>query len=301
MNKRNKTRIKNSNTVENTTNIMINQSSQDTSKDNRFESAKQKIEFISVLLALVAVIGTGFLKIISYGQVLYYSFDLEYCEFSLSQKDFIIFVSLLFWGGIALLYCILTDSIRKKITSDIMSKLKKIVSHIIAFLVNLLFLLFLPVIVLLVGKLFLPSFMEIQSLFNECICFMIIVMGVTVLFWSLVGSHTAVYLITCIIVVLGIIAGMTKQEYIDASTKKNYDIIECSEGNSIDYYVVISKGEKYSAYKCSIISSNNKNKLIVYTNVHRYFPIDSVSTTSIYFEEYNKTEDVSIQNTITSG
>jgi len=39
MNKRNKTRIINSNTVENIANIMINQLSSDASKDNRFEGA----------------------------------------------------------------------------------------------------------------------------------------------------------------------------------------------------------------------------------------------------------------------
>lgn len=262
----------------------------ETSKRKTFESAKSKIEFISVLLALVAVVGTGLLKIISYGQVVHFAFDLEYYDFALNQKDLIALVSLLCSGGVALLYCVLTDSIRKNITSFIMHKLPQIVSHIIAILANVVWFALLPLAGIVICCVLATECSVIKIALNELpyfIVFAIIVMAVVVLFWAALENHAAAYYVTSFIVLLSVTICMTEQQYNEATTKKEYDIIVCNERNDEEYYAVISRGDKFSAYKCDIIPSEEGNKLIVYTKMHRFFAIDSVSTISVCFEKYD--------------
>lgn len=272
-----------------------------TSRRKSFESAKSKIEFISVLLALVAIVGTGLLKIISYGHVVYFSFDLEYYDFALNQKDLITLVSLLCSGGVALLYCVLTDSVRKIITSCIMKKLPKVLSHIVALLANAVWFALLPLAGIGICYVMSTHCSVIKAALEDLpysIVFAAVVMAVVVLFWAALENHAAAYYVTSFIVLLAITICMTEQQYDEATNKKDFDIIVCDEQNEREYFAVISRGDKFSAYKCDIIQSEGENKLIVYTKVHRFFAIDSVSTISVCFEKNNAEANVSTPNVV---
>ena len=271
----------------------------ETARLKTFESAKSKIEFISILLALAAIVGTGLLKIISFGQVAYFSFDLNYYDFTLNHIDLIVLFSILCFGGIALLYCVFTDPFRKTIISFIKKK-PKVISYILVLLANIIWFILLPLVELIIYRFMVTRYSVIKVTiadFPYLLIFTIIVMVLVIMFWLALENHAIAYYITSFVIVFVVTISMTELKYDEASTKKYYDIIICEDNNNVrDYYSVISSGNKYSAYKCDIIPNDNGYNLIIYTKIHRFFALDSVSTISVCFERFDEETETYIPN-----
>ena len=109
------------NVVKNTITTSENDSFDNNEKFKNFDvnQAKSFIEFISVFLALIAVLGTILLKIVSLGTVICFSFDLNYYDFTINNTDFILFTTFLCMGAITLLYCYLSNNLRKSFLKEL--------------------------------------------------------------------------------------------------------------------------------------------------------------------------------------
>ncbi len=246
----------------------------------------------------MAIIGTGLLKIISFGQVAYFSFDLNYYDFSLNQTDLIILLLFLCFGSVGLLYCFFTNRFRKTLTSKL--KKSKIVNMIWMLIVNSVWFA-LPIFAEIIICIFMETNFSVIKLFSADLPSLIylttIVMIFVIAFWSMLGDKIATNIFICFLLMLVTVISMTEYKYREASTKKEYEIIICEDNNSEQiYYAVISKGSNYSAYRCDIFPNENGNKLIIYTNIHRFFSLDSVSTISVCFERFDEEMEKYIPN-----
>ena len=254
-----------------------------------FSQSKKTIEFISVLLALIAALGTILLKIVSLGTVICFSFDLNYYDFTLNNTDFILFATFLCMSAITLLYCYFSNNFRKKLSKNAL-KCKKVTGWLLCALIN--FLWAIALLLLEFGVLKLLSSISSVALkltaeFYYCIIFSMLILGLCILFLASF-EHNSKYITVGLLIVIIISFAMIETNYDNANEQKCFDIITYDDNNGEpEYYAVISSGDYFSAYICEFSESDENKVLTIYSEKHRFFAIDSVTTEKMYFAEYN--------------
>lgn len=273
----------------------------DTANDNQenkfdLEKSKTKLEYISIAFALISVISTGLVRILSLGTHLQFNFDLNNYEFKLTSIDFIFLFLSVFFCILAILFCYATENIRNKINNKISNcligkiKIYKLLKAIGWFLIY-----FSLVLVYLFLGLFITyllcGFKGISPLqYDLWAAFIITFLFVFVLYcFTLVeiNKNKNINKILCVVLFVLIVLGFICTNYERAVNQKEFEIIvtETDEGQSQEY-VVISKGSSYSAYQCSIKEQEAGKVLIIHTDLHRYFPLDDTETRLNIFDKY---------------
>lgn len=256
-----------------------------------FEKSKAKLEYVSVLSAIIGLISTGLFKISSLGRYLYFPFDINNCEFKLTNTDFIVWIISMLLCALAITYCIVANSIKNKILKIIINRSKGIpktnkkliLFRILSFVIPL----------TIYPVLFFLS-LQLLSWFNEIVVFKDIISILFTYSYILIISFSffmlteeiPVKIIYKIILFAGLIYVcliFIDYNYSNARNQKQFEIIvaEDIEGKS-QKYVVISKGGAYSAYQCYIDEDNNI--LMINGDIHRYFPLEDTETRLYDFE-----------------
>lgn len=257
---------------------------QDASFD--LEKSKNKLEYISIIFALTGVISTGLIKVLSMGRYLCFDFDINNCEFKLTNSDFIILFLSIFFCGSAILYCFITNKLRviisTKVTEclDTQTKILKKIVGVVKWGSSYIALIFFYLILgyFAIG-LFTSNFSALAVLKNE----LVTILGYTFIFVIPLSCFTLkedrklkiFYITICILFLLLFGLSFIKNSYDEAVNQKEFEIITLKDSEENQMYAVISKGSSYSAYRCSI---DENNILIIYKNHHRYFPLDDTET-----------------------
>lgn len=258
-----------------------------------FEKSKAQLEYISIVFALISVISTVLVKFLSLGTYLQFDFDINNCEFKLTNTDIIIlFLSVLFCI-VAILFCYKTNNIRNKISIKIngcfdgkfsVINLLKAIGWCAAYCSLLCSYPFLGyfIIKLLCSQRGIAQFQfELWIIFTYTFLFVF-----SLSCFTLVEREKIKYIRKVLSVVLIIITGLglIKINYEGAVNKREFEIIiaENSEGQ-VQEYVVISKGSSYSTYQCTM----EKQDLIIHTDLHCFFPIDGTETKLKNFDGYH--------------
>lgn len=263
-------------------------------QENDFETFKSKLEVLSISFALAGVISTGLVKVMSLGRFIHFSFDINNCEFKLTNTDFIILFLSMFCYGTALLYCYITNGWRIKINDGIIKcfetqtkKLKKLLKigfylFLYLLLISVYFILGCVIIYFAINK-----FNALASLKNE----LLTILATTFSFEILLSSFTVkenkkltiIYVVLITILLLLFCFSFTKINYDNAVNQREFEIITLTDTSEEQTYAVISRGSSYSAYQCDIDKENNT--LIINVDIHRFFPLDDTETRLYNFEE----------------
>lgn len=261
-----------------------------------FEKSKDKLEYISIVCALVGLISTGLFKFLSLGRYICFYFDIDNCEFKLTNTDFIILFISLFCCGSAILYCYLTNSLRVKISDKInvcfdsqAKKIKKNLSFIILYFVYFFIYLILGCFLIYIVT---TNFSALEPIQCELIAILCTTVSLVIFmsFFTLKENkkHKRLYLAIIASVLLVGSFSFVKNSYDSAVNQKEFEIITLEDDNVKQTYAVISRGSSYSAYQCYIDKENNV--LIINTDMHRYFPIDDTATRLYDFKGYKFVE-----------
>lgn len=264
-----------------------------------FEKSKGKLEYISIVCALIGLISTGLVKVLSLGRYICFYFDIDNCEFKLTNTDFIILFISLFCCGSAILYCYLTNSWRIKISDKINAcfdsqakkiiKIKKILGFIFLYIVYILIYLILGCFLIYIVT---TCFSALEPIRSELIA----ILSTTFSFVIFMSCFTlkenkkqkTLYLVIIALFLLVGSFSFVKNSYDSAVNQKEFEIITLEDNNVKQTYAVISRGSSYSAYQCYIDKENNV--LIINTDMHRYFPIDDTATRLYDFKGYKFVE-----------
>lgn len=234
---------------------------------------------ITALVGASSLLYAFLIQYIGMGRCLYFDFDMDYFDFSLSNTSLFMFVFGLIAGAIGVVlgvthymllskFCKFIDSIAKKhklIINFFVASLMVIVSAIITYLC---------------AHAILPVAYA-NMFFSLVILVDWGVFGILQMLWvNLINGRriSAALLISYTLVTIVIAASLMNTEYQDAVKQKVFPIIDQNEIP----YVVISEGKKdYSAYQCKI----EDNSLCIITDKHKYFSINNTDTTMV---EFNK-------------
>lgn len=257
-----------------------------------FEKSKGKLEYISIVLALISVITTGLVKVLSLGTHLQFNFDINNYEFKLTGTDFIFLFLSVFFCVLAIMFCNGTNNIRTTISNRISNclKEKQIINALGWFikyfsLVLVYFVLGLVTICLLCSlKGIVPFLYELLSTFTLTFLFVFYIFCFELVE---IGKNKFKNKILYIILFVLIVSCFMYLNYTKAKNQKEFEIIvsETDEGQSQEY-VVISKGSSYSAYQCSTEEQEAGKVLVIHTDRHRYFSLDDTETRLNIFDEY---------------
>lgn len=270
-----------------------------------FEKSKAKLEYISIIFALVGLISTGLVKVLSLGKYICFYFDINNCEFKLTNTDFIILFSSLFCCGSAIIYCYITNRLRIKINDkvtgyfetinksekkiDTVKNILKVLGFGFLYLVIIFIYLILGSIII---HLIINQFSALEALKYDFTA----ILGSTISFVVFLSCFTLkedkklknFYVIISVLFLLLIVFSFIKISYDNAVNQKEFEIITSENSNDVQTYAVISRGSSYSAYQCSIDKENNILK--INTDVHHYFPLDDTETKLYVFESYQLEE-----------
>lgn len=273
------------------------------------EESKTKLEFISVLLALISLVSAALIKVLSLGRYLYFSFDIDYCELMLTNTDLITFFVSMFFCASAISYCFFTHKIRNGITNmckksleksnKIVIKIIKIIPFALLHAATLLVYLFIGVIVIGI----LCNFSAMESLRYELISSLAYTFTfvISISCFTLVEEKNSkmMYKIISVILLFSLCYAFIQTEYEGAENQTNFEIITVENGENIHQeYAVISKGECYSAYRCSTLNEDDRKILIIYKNYHKYFALDEYETQKV---DYDKHRIEALQDNISMG
>ncbi len=271
---------------------------EDNDQDSKFdfEKSKGKLEYISIALALISVISTVLVKVLSVGSHLYFSFDINNYDFKLTNNDRIVFFLSIFFCVFAIIFCQITNNIRSKIFVKINNclesnvKSKKIIGTFLwgvgyISLLGYYILLGSFIIELLCSQKDVTWFKDVLHttyaisllLVLTFFLFPIVRKKITKIILTILG------MVTLLIISLYFI----NTNYEKAKNQREFEIIVAgnNEGQKQEY-VVISKGSYYSAYQCSVKEQDAGKILIIHTDSHRFFPIDDTETRLNIFDEY---------------
>lgn len=270
---------------------------EDNNKNGKFdfEKFKSNLECISILSALIGVISTGLVKVLSLGRYIHFSFDINYYDFKLTNTDIIVFVLSILFCAMAIMYCFVTNDFKNKRldkiakSSNDQNKIKKKLA------VNRVLLSIIPILVYPVVFYF--GYKLICG-FNAVILLKNIIMTLfgysctVVISWSctiLTGDINLKIFIKVFsaVIFFYICFAFMNINYKEAKNQREFEIIasENNEGQPQEY-VVISKGSSYSAYQCSTEEQEAGKVLVIHTDLHRYFPLDDTETRLTIFDEY---------------
>lgn len=258
------------------------------------EKSKNILEYISIILALIGLISTGLIKVLSMGRYLCFDFDINNCEFKLTNSDFIILFLSIFFCGSAILYCFITNKLRviisTKVTEclDTQTKILKKIAGIVKWgLLYIALIFFYLILGYFAIGLFTSNFSALAILENE----LVTILGYTFTFVILLSCFILkedrkfkIFYITISMLFL-LLFGLSfiKNSYDEAVNQKEFEIITLKDSEENQMYAVISRGSSYSAYQCLI---DENNILIINTELHRFFSLDDTETRLYNFEGY---------------
>lgn len=264
-----------------------------------FEKSKAKLEYISIIFALVGLISTGLVKVLSLGRYLCFYFDINNCEFKLTNTDFIILFFSLFCCGSAILYCYITNSQRVKINSkvteclDAQAKIINKIMKVLGFGLQYFAIIFIYLIVgCFIIYIVISQFSALAALKNDFIAILSTTLSFVIFLscFTLKENKQMIKFYTTISAIFLLLIGFVfiKSNYDGAINQKEFEIITLENNNETQTYAIISRGSSYSAYQCSIDKENNI--LTINTDVHHYFPLDDTETKLYVFESYQLEE-----------
>ncbi len=256
-----------------------------------FEKSKSRLEYISFIIAIMSLVSTGLIKALSLGRYLRFTFDANNCELNLTNTDLInLFISIFFCAtAFFYIYFIHQWLIKfcNKVSNHIHNSTKILLMYLILTMVPTL-------LYFLLGTLFIYLFCFIIKDFETYKYYLLIPLSISTCFVFLL-SNSAIssgkkidksfkILSMFILIVIGI--SFVHNDYERALNQTTFEIIEAVDNNGqLQKYVVISKGNLYSAYQCSMGTENDKI-LTIHTDIHRYFPLENTETRWYYFEGY---------------
>lgn len=254
-----------------------------TEKDNPnkelipIEKLTKYVACFTALIAIVSVIGASLIKAISFGRCLYFDFDMDYYEFSLSKSIVYVFVITLVCVLIALIQSVILRIvyyfIKRKLEAK--SRAKKIVLKLVASFI----LIVLEIIITCwLWKLLFPDRQQAVYLATITLLLCFTIYCFIYMIWGEIDKRNImkIILIIPIISLLIFTLGFAGLEYEKAEEQKEFPIITYNQ----EHYVVISEGKtRYSAYKCKI----EDEVLLIITDQHKYFDIDSTDTVIVEF------------------
>lgn len=272
--------------------------SADNDRENKFdlEKSKSKLECISIALALISVISTGLVKVLSLGTHLQFNFDINNYEFKLTNTDFIILFLSAVFCIFAIIFCYETRGLRNLINTKISNCLQGntqkrkyllAIGLFLIFIVIILVYLFLGLFILyLLCKLkgISPFLYELQFVFILTFLFVFYLYCFTLIE---LDKNKLISKVSCIVLFVLIVSGFMYNNYEKAVNQREFEIIVAENyKGQLQEYVVISKGSSYSAYQCSIEEQEAGKVLIIHTDLHRSFPLDDTETKLNIFSKY---------------
>ncbi len=255
-------------------------------EQNNYKNSLIKLsEFLGLFAAIIAfisVISTLLIKYISFGRCLYFDFDLNYYDFSLSNTSLIIFILCIISSIIASILSVFISSIWIKFSAIIDKKNHKKLCKCIFIII---------IVVLSVFFIYALSYMcfpnkELVYLFTATTT----MFSITI--YSIVynikqnidkNKNIKLTLIISFIISMFLTVIMMKYNYDEGKEQLVFPIIVEEIDNEIYYYVVISEGKMYSAYWCNI--DYTTDTLTIKKNYHKYFDIIETTAIPVYFKE----------------
>ncbi len=257
-----------------------------TDNENKHKSSQEKmavemlgkyIACFSALCTIISLLGIGFLKFISLGRCMYFQFDIEYYDFSLSNLSTFIFIFFLACSFISLLQSIIINRFYRKI-KDFLKK------HCDSFVLNVLLIILLFIFdafaTFYFYKLTIPDEYLADNAAGLSVAFCIFISFIT---YSICGGDISkktrkISIIIAALILLTISFAFINVEYNGAKNQHEFTIISCDK----DTYVVISKSSsRFSAYKCNI----NDGVLSIITNDHKYINIEGSEAVQVKFND----------------
>lgn len=217
------------------------------------------------------------MKYISIGRYLYFEFDLDYCEFSLTNTVVLMFVFAVIATIISGITSFITNRLWGVVSKHYKKKVQKVITGIALVVVNIVF-------YIIISQLLIPED-NLSAIFFAVLCILAITSYVFINYFDNgLIKNNYFKLVSGIAVVIILIAAVSlmRTEYINAKDQTTFPLIIEEKGADRYYYVVINKGkEMYSAYLCEVVEDTQTLNIII--NEHKYFPINNTKTYSVAF------------------
>lgn len=260
-----------------------------TKSENKLKKFVDVIGLLTAVIAVLSIITSVIFQYISVGRCLYFDFDLDYYDFSLSNSTKFYFYLSMAAGILSGVTSILIYNLWRKV-SPYFSKIKhtkrwKRISFVIIIILHFVTMYALSDI-LIPDKKTATWFYAFVFIFTIFIYFFIYAVNSDIeKKWPPVVSSVLT------IVIIIIIGACMKIEYEEAKDQKNFPIIVENVDQEVKYYVVISKGkENYSAFLCEFEEENGVAVLYIITDKHKYFNINDTETTKMKFHFVERKE-----------
>lgn len=247
------------------------------------------VGLLSASVAVLSIVSSIVLKYISFGRCLYFYFDLDYYDFSLSNSSTFEFYLSVIAGIVSCIISAFAYIMWNKIKLHVNKGICKGVIGLIMFLLTIFG-------IVLLSMLFIPEkntafiFCALIYIFSSLIYGLIYSMQL-----NLKNKIRILYLLVAFIfLVLVVIAPICMKTVYDAAKKqKVFPIIIEKVDEELKYYVVISKGkEQYSTFRCVLTYEEGNGVLHIIKDAHKYFDINDTDTTIIRFDGIQVKETV---------
>lgn len=273
--------------MDNTDNKITDAQIEEQNKNDDFGFTKTSgmIGLLATAITVLSVVITTLYKYISLGRCLYFDFDLDYYDFTLSNSLALVFLLSVIVGIIAGILSLLGYTL----CNILLKYMNKKIYKIIIFVVICISYIFLTRFIIM---LFIPEEKLTYQFWFMLLFFSVIISSIIWMFENFIVKKKIVYLSALIIAVLIIIAAICMRiEYDEAKNQRTFPIITENVDGKLKYYVVISKGkEKYSSYLCIIKEEEGVGELHIVTDVHKYFDINDTETIKVEFQEVKRYE-----------
>lgn len=258
---------------------------------SRLTKLIELIGFITAMIALCSIILTVVIKYISLGRCLFFDFDLDYYDFSILNTSKYLYILSIIAGIISIVMSFILYEIWNFLLSFIYKskfKKKKIWKCIAAFILFIIVIFF----NILLSFYFIPEkysaryFCLLIFICSYAITSFLLIQDVKI---SVIKDKIIVWSIGIFSFMILFFASLSmRYEYKQASEQKVFPII--IENNNECYVVINQNKENYSAYLCEFKIENEKDVLIIRTDIHKYFRINDTKIIKI---EFNKVERLS--------
>lgn len=244
--------------------------------NNGFSKLKEILGIFSAIIAIITIVGSVLLKYISIGRYLYFDFDLDYCDFTITNTLILIFVFAVIATIISGSISFITYRVWKVISKCYKRKIYKMIIGVVLVIFNV-------IIYIIIAELTIPED-NLSTLFSVSLC----ILAVTsyAIIYQLDGgvkNYFKIFITISVLIILTTTISLITMEYDKAKNQTSFSIIIEEQDGEENYYVVINKGkEKYSAYLCDIVEENNVLKIVI--NEHKYFSIENTKTYNVTFD-----------------
>ncbi len=254
-------------------------------KNEEFSLTKiiEGIGLFTAAIAVLSVVSAIIYRYISLGRCLYFDFDIDHYDFSLSNTSTLVFLLSVITGIVAGFLSLLAYILLNKLLMYVNRKLFKVIISMIICILYILFTIF-------ITRFFIPEERIAFIFWFMLLVFTIITSAIILIFNINKWKRKIIYSSAVIIMMLLVIAPICMRiQYEEAKDQKTFPIIVEKIDGETNYYVVISEGkEKYSSYLCKMQEESGNGVLYIIIDVHKYFNVNDTRTTKVEFQEVKR-------------